>query len=298
MKMKMKNTRMKMKIIISSLFLFAVSAFADCNSMITDHVGVLTNVSSIVNAAQFLNNRGADTRVMIDNSSYLPEDYIMHTCPSWLSEPNLVAFVQIPNQKKITLITGSSIKIDNNAVRATVVSFFKTRSFDQGYVAGINQVYQQVSFRTPYRTPSIDHTSVVHHISHLWIIPVVLIAVVLLIWLVYYMNRVVYSEPYVEHYPSGYTGGTVVVETNTGYPNGGVVYRNGYYNDPYYPIVVPIVESPVIINSPVVEEYRNDSTGYSSGTSSYETSDSYDSGTSSYDSSDSGSSSDSSSSDY
>jgi hypothetical protein len=145
----------KLSLVLTAVvLLFASFASAqNCNSLIVDKAGVITNPAMIQNAARNLINQGADVHVVTIPSvrQYGPnleavETFIESKCPSWtqngVRKANLFVVMVAPNDRAKNIFLGSYY---NGAFDVSVAysnasnSYFKNRQWSEGLASVLNQ---------------------------------------------------------------------------------------------------------------------------------------------------------------
>jgi uncharacterized membrane protein YgcG len=198
------------EVLLTILFFVGYCAYAqtpDCNAPITDNTNVLGSKKFDVNAAIIsLASKGADPKVIVDDPSITPEQYVesaRRSCSSWQSasggvKNNLVVFLVFPKHHKMGVFVGNEFgkALNTSAIRSQFMApAFKDGDWARGLISGINEAGVQIeAFQTSALHPG---TTVVTQqptdFSGLWkvlgwgVVTIFLIGVWGLV--VYYRNR-------------------------------------------------------------------------------------------------------------
>lgn len=191
---------------ILAIFLFAATAFAsDCNSPVVDNAHVLQGKEvTIITALAAITAKGGDGRVITDDPSITPEQYVaqvQRSCPSWQSanggvKNNLIVFLVFPQHHKVGLFVGNEFgkAINTSLVRSQFMApGFKDGDFSRGFTSGINQVAVEMeAFQTaalhPNQTTVTQQPTDYSGLWH-WLDGILLLVVFCgMLWLVLYFR--------------------------------------------------------------------------------------------------------------
>jgi uncharacterized membrane protein YgcG len=163
---------MTMKHLLLAAFVFCALPVGaqNCDAPVfANPASLLTAVQtdSIFKAESQLTNKGADPRVIVDDTvGITPEEYVdkmRRLCPSWQSanggvKNNLIVFTLFPTRRKMGLFVGNEFgkAINTSAIRSQFMGpAFKDKDWARGMISGINQTAVQIeAFQTSALHPA------------------------------------------------------------------------------------------------------------------------------------------------
>lgn len=185
---------------------FALPVFGqDCNSTIVDNAHVFqTRTPLVLAAAQRLNARGADTRVITDDDTNTPPDLyvdaLRRQCPSWQSmsggvKNNLAVFLVFPAHHKLGAYFGSEYGgfVHGDVIRTQYMApSFRDKDWALGMIKAMDQAGIQITAHQEAALHPAVVTQQATDMHGLWVVMgwiVGLAALGGLVWLYFYLVR-------------------------------------------------------------------------------------------------------------